>query len=230
MIRTWTAVSVCALSLIACGDDGGNHVSSGLPANEKLSSLDTADAQQLCKSLASSFNNVLSDSDKKRIACTVLAVPLSFKESSSGQVEGDVAKCKGLVTRCLNGETISTEKPEFEVPDQFIEEASCSEAKASEKIAGCESSVSEFETCASAILDALSRKFDIISCDSLSDAELLMEMPSDPEKPMEMSTDDLEFASHPECKALNSKCPNIDFGGSSDASSSSDAGGSSGGS
>jgi hypothetical protein len=218
MIRTWTAVSVCALSLIACGDDGGNHVSSGLPANEKLSSLDTGDAQQLCKSLASSFNNVVSDSDRKRIACTVLALPLSVKESSTGQIQADVPKCKSLVTRCLNGETISTEEPAFEVADEFIDEASCTDAKASENLAGCEASVSEFETCANAILGALSGKFDIISCDSLSD----------PEGIMEMSTDDLELASHPECKQLNSKCPNIDFGGSSDASSSSDSDASSG--
>jgi hypothetical protein len=212
MIRTWTVVSVCALQLIACGGDDDNHVSSGLPANEKLSSLDDADAQKLCKSLASSFNNVLSDSDKKRITCTALAVPLSVKQSSTGKIEGDVAKCKGLVTRCLNGETISTAEPGLDVDQEFIDESSCTDANASDNLAGCDAKVSEFESCASAMLDAVSGQFDIISCDSLSD----------PEKFMEDSSKGPELDTLPACKSLNSKCPDLDFGDSDDDDSSSD--------
>jgi hypothetical protein len=208
MIRTWAVVSVCALHIIACGDDDDSHVSSGLPASSKLSSLDDAQAQKLCKSLASSFNNVVSDSDKKRISCTVLALPLSIKQSSTGKVEGDVPKCKGLVTRCLNGETISTAEPAFEVQDEFIDESSCTEANASENLAECDASVSEFESCASAMLDAVSGQFDIISCDSLSD----------PEKLMEMTSEGPELDTLPQCKALNTKCPDLEFGDSSDDS------------
>lgn len=206
-MRTTRTVGL-ALALIAsaCGDDdgGGGRVSSGLPPNDKLSALDSGDAAKLCMSLADSFNNVLSESDRKRIACTVLALPLSLKQSSSGEVEGDVAMCKQLVTKCMNGEKVGTGEPAFEPPSEFIDESSCSESEASSQFAGCEASVSEFESCASAMLKTLSGRFDIIDCSSLSDPEKIQSEAQDSE--------DLEIDKQPECKALVSKCPDVDFG------------------
>jgi hypothetical protein len=207
------AVLVCALHLVACGDDSGGGVSSGLPPTEKLSSLDTADAQQLCTTVAKSFNNLLSTSDKKRITCTALAAPLSVTESSSGQIQGDIAKCKDLVTRCLNGEDLGTggSTTSF-LPDQFIDESSCTDASSGEQFNGCDASVSEFESCANALRDTLSGQLAIISCDSLSD----------PEKLMNMNSNDVSAESQPECKTLTSKCPDLSFGDSSGDMSSTD--------
>lgn len=208
--RTGTAVLVCALQLLGCGDDDGDdHVSSGLPANEKLSSLDADDAEQLCTSLAKSFNGILSDADKQRISCTVLALPLSIKASSDGKIEGDITKCKDVVSRCLKGEKVSDAEPAIDLDDTLVDEKSCTEAKNAENFSSCEASVRDFERCADAMLDALRGKFDIISCDSLSD----------PEKLMEMVSEDLDNPA--ECKTLDSKCPDLDFGSGDDDSGSS---------
>ncbi|HET6333496.1 MAG TPA: hypothetical protein VFG30_09805 [Polyangiales bacterium] len=213
--RTGTAVLVCALQLLACGDDdGGGNVSTGLPANAKLSSLDSADAEKLCTSLANSFNGILSDSDKKRITCTALALPLSIKQSSAGKIEGDVSKCKDLVSRCISGEKVSDAEPAIDVNEKFIDESSCKEAQTSENISMCEANVGEFEDCADAMLDTLKGQFDIINCDSLSD----------PEKLMEMTSDDSDGDSPPECEAINTKCPSLDFGGGDDGDDNGDDG------
>jgi hypothetical protein len=206
MIRR-TAVLVCALQLLSCGDDdGGGNVSTGLPANEKLSSLDSDDAEKLCTSLAKSFNGILSDADKKRITCTALALPLSIKQSSTGKIEGDVSKCKDLVSRCISGEKVSDAEPAIDVDQEFIDESSCKEAQTTDNIGMCDANVGEFEKCADAMLDTLKGQFDIIKCDSLSD----------PEKLMEMTSGNSDGDNPPECEALNDKCPSLDFGGGDD--------------
>jgi hypothetical protein len=204
---------VSLLVLAACGGDdddgGGTNVSTGLPKTSKLSSLDAGDAKQLCTSLASSFNGVLSDSDKKRITCTVLALPLSITQVN-GKIAGDVPKCQQLVQKCMSGDKISEEDPAIDLDQKFISEDSCDEKQATESLASCDASVSEFESCASAMLTTFSAQYDIFDCKSLSDPEKLM---------MDATGGGLEIESLPECKALNSKCPDLDFGGGNDDSS-----------
>lgn len=199
-LRTAGVIGFCLFA--GCGgDDGGGKVSSGLPPDEKLSALDTADAQKLCRSLADGLSGVLTDDERERIACTVLAVPLSVTQSG-GKVQGDVAKCQMLVSKCMGGEKISSQPPGFELPDSFIDENQCSAAEASENLEGCEASVSEFENCADAFIGALDTTLAVLDCKSLSD----------PEKLMNMDSDALEIESMPACKPLETKCPDISFG------------------
>jgi hypothetical protein len=203
---------------LACGGDGdddgkgggsGGGVDTGLESDAKLSSLDEADAQKACMGLADSFNSVLTKSDKQRITCTILALPLSIKASSSGEIEGDIPKCKELVTKCNNGEMISSAPPAIDVDAVFIDESQCMAEESNENFSSCDATVAEFESCAEAMLDKLSERFDIISCDALSDIEGLMNM----------NSEDLEIQNQPECEALYSKCPNIDFSGESESES-----------
>jgi hypothetical protein len=204
-VMTKRVLSVLGVLLLAgCGDDdgGGTEVESGLPADAKLSSLDSGDAQKLCKSMADSFNDVLSDDDLKKISCVVLAVPLSIKAGAGGEVEGDIPKCKDLVSRCMKGETISSEDPEFAPPEEFVAESECSAASVSDNFEGCEANVGEFESCASGMLSSLSDRFDIFDCETLRD----------PKKLLEMDSEGLDLESNPRCEALYEKCPNIDFG------------------
>jgi hypothetical protein len=212
MIRSRTALLLSALLLAACGGDddgdgGGGGVSTGLPKDEKLSTLDADDSEKLCTNLAESFNDVLSDADKKRINCVVLALPLSITIGNDGKIAGDIPKCKDLVMKCSNGESISTQPPAIDVDQVFIDENSCTDGSSSEQLAGCDATVAEFESCASAMKKALSKRFDIITCDALSDIEGLMKM----------SADDIELDNQPECKSLVEKCPDIDFGAGSES-------------
>jgi hypothetical protein len=215
MIKLGTVVVLGSLCLVACGgdDDGdgsGGGVETGLEKDAKLSSLDSGDAQKVCMSLADSFNSVLTDSDKKRITCTILAIPLSIKASASGQIEGDIPKCKELVTKCSNGETISSAPPAIDVDEVFINEEQCMDGSGTEGLSMCDATVAEFESCANAMLSQLDKRFDIITCDALSDIEGLMNM----------NGEELSIDNQVECKALTSKCPNIDFGGGGDEESS----------
>jgi hypothetical protein len=207
---------VSLLVLAACGGDdddgGGSTVSTGLPKTAKLSSLNAGDAKQLCTSLASSFNGLLTDSDKKRITCTVLALPLSITQVN-GKIAGDVPKCQQLVQKCMSGEKISDEEAAIDVDQEFISEDSCEEKQATEALASCDASVSEFESCASAMLTTFSAQYDIFDCKSLSDPEKLM---------MDATGGGLEIEEQPACEALNTKCPDLDFGGGDDSSDSSD--------
>jgi hypothetical protein len=204
MLKRARAAGLIGLCLFAgCGDDdGGSKVSSGLPPNEKLSALDSAEAQKLCLSLADGLNGIVTENDRKRIACTVLAVPLSVTQSGD-KIQGDVSKCQMLVSKCMGGEKISSQPPEFELPESFVEENQCNAANASSNLDGCDASVSEFENCADAIIGALDAQLAILDCKSLSD----------PEKLMDMDSSGLEIDSQPACKPLGDKCPDIDFGG-----------------
>jgi hypothetical protein len=200
-VRVAGLIGFCLFA--GCGDDdGGSKVSSGLPPNEKLSALDSADAQKLCMSLSDGLNGILTETERKRIACTVLAVPLSVTEVG-GEVAGDVSKCQMLVSKCMGGEKISSQPPEFELPDSFVDENQCSAANASSNLDGCDASVSEFENCADAIIGALDAQLAILDCKSLSNPEMLKNMDSS----------GLELDSQPACKPLGEKCPEIDFGG-----------------
>jgi hypothetical protein len=104
--------------------------------------------------------------------------------------------------KCSNGETISSQPPAIDVDQEFIDESSCTDGSASENFTGCDATVAEFEGCANAMKKALAKRFDIITCDALSDIEGLMKM----------SGEELELDNQPECKGLVEKCPDIDFG------------------
>lgn len=208
MVRHARVVGCVALFIVAaCGsDDGGSSkVSSGLPPDEKLSALDGADAMKLCTSMASSLNGVVTDTDRERISCTVLALPQAITISGSGEVAGDVGKCQMLVSKCMSGESISEADPAFELPETFVdEETQCSATEASSKVASCDATVEEFETCATAMVGQLQAQLSILDCKSLSDPKKLMSMSSE--------KNDLDIDKQPECKALVEKCPDIDFG------------------
>ncbi|HKU38801.1 MAG TPA: hypothetical protein VJR89_11660 [Polyangiales bacterium] len=203
-----TRGAVCGVLLLiaSCGGDDDGGVSSGLPPDEKLSALDGADAKKLCSSMAEGVNGVVSADDRERIACTVLAAPLSVTMSGS-EIKGDVAKCKMLVDKCLSGDEISDEDPSFELPETFIDEkAECTESKASAKLESCDATVSEFESCADGLIGALQDQLAILDCETLKDPKKLLEGNDDEDNP-------LEIDKQPACKALVAKCPDIDFGG-----------------
>jgi hypothetical protein len=213
MIKLGTVVLLGSLCLVACGgdDDGGGSgggVETGLSKDAKLSSLDSGDTQKVCMSLADSFNNVLSDSDKKRITCTVLALPLSIKVGADSKLEGDIPKCKELVAKCSNGETISSAPPAIDVDEVFIQEDSCKDGTGIQGLDTCDATVGEFEPCANALLGEFSKRFDIITCDALSDIEGLMNM----------NGDEFKAENLPACKPIVAECPDIDFGGGEEES------------
>ena len=192
----WLSVLACQLS---CGDSsgGGSGVVSGLPAEQKLSSLDGDDAKKLCLSFADGLNNVISASERKNIQCASLAIPLSVTETG-GELKGDITKCKQLVDRCLSGETISEEDP-IELDAQLFDPMQCDSANVDEDLSSCEATVANFESCAGAVVNELSHRLHLISCDSLSDIENVRAMISE----------DFDTANLAQCDALETSCPDL---------------------
>ncbi len=214
MVKSTRVIGVvCILLGFACGgSDGDKPVETGLPKEAKLSSLDESEAKQVCESLADGFNGMVSDSDRKRIDCTVLALPQSVAVKPDGSFTGDVAKCQGLVARCMNGEKISDQAPLFELPTEFVDESSCKDSRAQENIAGCEATVGELESCADSLVSAFESQFALMDCESLSDPEKLTQ------------GGDFDPEALPECESFTAKCPNVDFGASVEIEESSSEG------
>lgn len=198
MRNGWFALAVVSLCLPACGDDdGGNQVSSGLPANEPLSSLDASESEKLCSAFGDAIDEALTDTERERITCTALALPLSVTESASGEPQGDPAQCRTLVNRCLKGEKISDEMVDFAFDDIEVD---CSRIT-STSLDACDATVREFESCMSAIVDTYEQSFELIDCQQLADIDELMK---------QLAERDTEVSSLPACSSLFDKCPELE--------------------
>jgi hypothetical protein len=190
----------------ACGDDHDNSggVSTGLPKNAALSSLDGADARRACMNVSQSFSSAFSTTELKQVSCTLTAMSLSVTESAGG-VTGDVAGCKELTGMCMKGEDIAADPVPFDA--DFADENDCEAASVQTEIASCEATVGEYEACMTAILGSLRQRVAAISCDGLSN----------PAKFQEEAGQDLEPADLAGCDAFLTKCPDVSLGGSSGA-------------
>src|SRR5262245_39762388 len=91
-----------SLILAACGDDdadgggGGGGINSGLPEDQKLSSLDDDDAKTACENTARSFEASLPSSEIQRATCAMFGI--SFAKAS-GETD-QVAQCKMFAQEC----------------------------------------------------------------------------------------------------------------------------------
>ena len=202
-MRVSRSIALCWLIVVtsqfSCSDsgDGGGGISTGLPASQKLSSLDNAEAKKVCTGVARGFNNLLPASEKRTIECASQAIPLSYDEATN---KGDVAKCKQLVERCLNGETISEE--EGVELEQLVDEEQCDEPDANAGLMKCDATVGDLESCGNALIDEYASRIRLIDCDNLADIE-------NTRKKVEA---ELDPAKIPACKTIATDCPEIELG------------------
>lgn len=208
-VRSRLFLHTIALGLLtACGGSSGNSgVVTGLPAEQKLSTLSDAEVQQACRSLDEGSRSVIPDSAFMRVACLPSGVQAGFTETSSG-VSLDMAKCQSALDACVMELTKQSEGPvAVKVPGLEDDDDSCSDARATD-VAGCDATVGEYETCYNLVLNEMQRKMAEFTCQN---AETVYS-----------STYDRSF--HPEqipqCQALMEKCPDaelgIPFGGDTD--------------
>ena len=198
-------LSACLVSLAAaaaCGDDDGGdgdaNVSTGLPRNDELSSLDDEDAVQACVNTAMSFNDVLSDSELERISCVLLAVESALQDGSAGDASA-IEDCEEFTKDCQAGE-IDGEDVDIDIT--IVSETDCSDANVNATFSSCEATVGDYEDCAGEVKRALRRKLSSVSCDILEDPDKIEELQAD-----------IDVSDAPKCQALRDECPNIDFSG-----------------
>jgi hypothetical protein len=201
LVIAWLCIGCSAV--VACGDDeDGAVISTGLPKNAQLSSLDDEDAQKACEGVAKSFGEAISSADVERAACTLTAISLSIEASDDGP-SGDVAGCKELSAMCIEGDEISDDPVVIEIgPDGD----SCEDASVGAEIADCDATVADYERCISAFVGAYKRRLAAISCNGLTDLAKLQEELNESVRPSDL----------PACDAFVTKCPDVSLGGDED--------------
>ncbi|HET8937866.1 MAG TPA: hypothetical protein VFN67_30690 [Polyangiales bacterium] len=200
-VRSRLFLQAIALSLAtACGGSNGTSgVVTGLPSEQKLSTLSDAEVQQACRSLDEGSQVVIPNSSFFRVACLATGVQAGFTETSSG-LSLDTGKCQSALDACVKELTTQSEGDvDVKVAGVDDNEEDCSDARSAD-VAGCEATVGEYETCYNLVLNALQRKMSEFTCQN---AETVYS-----------STYDRSF--HPEeipqCQALMEKCPDAELG------------------
>jgi hypothetical protein len=210
------ACTLAVAALAACGDDdeggggsssgGGGSIDTGLPASDKLASLNDDDAQQACKSTAKAFNNILSQDRLEEIGCALAAIQVVVTEKEGDVSSSDIAACKEIVQDCLDGKLIGEDGKPVDVDTQIADDSSCDSASAEDTFQDCQATVADYESCASKVTSEVKARFSAISCDVLKDYAAFEAS----------SQEEIDVSTAKECKALRDECPDLDLSGSAE--------------
>jgi hypothetical protein len=211
------ACTLAVAALAACGDDddeggggsssgGGGSIDTGLPASDKLASLNDEDAQQACKSTAKAFNNILPQAKLEQIGCALAAIQLTVAEKEGDVSSSDVAACKEIVQDCLDGKLIDDSGEAVDIDTTIADDSSCDSASADDTFQDCQATVADYESCAGKVTSELKVRFSAISCDVLKDYA----------KFEASSQEEIDVSTAKECKALRDECPDLDLSGSAE--------------
>ncbi|HTU58955.1 MAG TPA: hypothetical protein VMF89_10990 [Polyangiales bacterium] len=188
------AILFCA----ACGgdDDSSGGVVTGLPSEQKLSTLSDADVKKACQSVNDGASVVITPTAIKRVFCLEFAAPEAVTYSSAGKVSVDVAKCQQLVDTCVS----NNEDEDDDLADVEVEGVNeCDEANAND-LNGCDATVGEYEACINAVLGEMQRMLSELTCQN---AEKISS---------EEYSNDLDPAALPQCQTVMAKCPDTSLG------------------
>jgi hypothetical protein len=169
---------------LGCGGDGdGAGASSGVTPSAQLGKLDTTQARQLCE-WASSQVDESSFEPTKQQACTLFGI--SFTDNPTD--------CRAFADACVQAPDENDGISEEEEEELEEEEDDCATAMVDAELMGCTATVSEYEACVRAAVDAIERVFASLSCEQAGMSDLEGDV----------------AAQEPEaCKALEAKCPDV---------------------
>lgn len=192
----WCALAMLAVA--ACGgddDSNGGGTVTGLPSQQKLSTLSDADVKKACQSVNDRAATVFTTEALARAFC----VPFGVQEAVSyanDEVVIDVNKCQEFVDTCVSSaeeEADPNEPTGGDVND-------CGEASA-EDLAGCDATVAEYEACIDKVFSETKRRLSELTCQNAE------EISSE-----EYQNDELDPAKIPECQTVMAKCPDSELG------------------
>jgi hypothetical protein len=185
-------------SVYACGsdDDKTPEASTGLPAEAKLSELESAETPALCDAIEEGIDEVLPESEVKRLSCTFAAVlSMNLTEEST---KIDVDECESYVDDCLAGEKSSENGASLDL-EGWSSQTTCDQAAVAADIQECEATVAEYEACLNDALQTFVTFRDALRCSALGDPDKVREVFSSMPDP---STSDA-------CKPLEQKCAGL---------------------
>jgi len=196
-MRWGTLVWAVGLGLAAaCGDDndGGGGVRTGLPVDQKLSTLDDEGAQAACHTMFDAMATAMPASDVLRAQCTAASI-VANATLTDGELTVNIATCKSQADACVQDPT----KYGVDEEEAAGDRTACDSLKAETTLKSCEASVGEYEACLTQLVGALRQRIAMFTCDnakSLAQSE------------MEGSVD---LDNIPECQTFTSKCPDVDL-------------------
>jgi hypothetical protein len=178
----------------ACGGDDDNtpEASTGLPAEAKLSELEASEAPALCDAIEQGIDEVLPESEVKRLSCTFAAV-VSMNLSESSEV--DVDECESYVDDCLAGEKSSESGISI---DEWSSQTTCDQTAVTEDIGECEATVAEYEACLNSALQAFAILRDTLRCSAFENPDKVRDALSMPDPALSNA-----------CKPLEEKCAGL---------------------
>jgi hypothetical protein len=205
MRSTDLALALASLLLTACGgSDGGSGgtVDTGLPENQKLSSLNDADVQKACTSWSASFSATFSASELQRVQCTADALAASAP-SQADQATLDVDKCNTLVAACVKQVASNQDST---LSAELVDENECKSSQADDSLKACDATVAEYEACASAVIDEIKQRLSQVQCSAGATLD----------DNAETGLLDFDVSDLPACKTFRTKCPDVQLGSTSD--------------
>jgi hypothetical protein len=195
--RLGTLVPYLLVLSAACGGDAAASeptVSTGLPANEKLSSFDDNDAKAACEALNQGATRIITDEELLRAQCASRAIGATVTlNADKTEVKVDVTKCATLVKSC------EEDPVSYGLEDGGErDEADCSDASANKQVMSCDATVAQYEACMSKLLGQAKQTLANITCDN---GKALIESDG-----AETKLDPQQIA---ECKTFLDKCPDV---------------------
>lgn len=195
-IHLFISVSLTGIAL-GCGsdDDRAPDVSTGLPAQEKLSDIPEADVHSVCDAIERGAAEIASPAAVERLVCTGGGIAASTTVVA-GKPAVDVAMCEDFVKRCEADKTTASESGgDFD----FSIETQCADAEVTAKLDRCEATVAEFEACLNSTLSTVKALFASLTCAAFEDFEAAQKR----------FQDTTPATLGPECEALESKCAGL---------------------
>jgi hypothetical protein len=192
----WCVLALCGAA--ACGgDDDSSGIVTGLPAEQKLSTLTDADVKKACESVNVGANAVITPNALARAFCVPLGVEAAVTYSN-GAASVDLNKCQQVVDTCVSS---SSEAEDDEVVEADEEDVNDCEQSNANDLKSCEATVGEYEACVNMVLSELQRRLNELTCQN---AEKLSSE--------EYSNDELDPSQIPQCQTIMTKCPDTSLG------------------
>jgi hypothetical protein len=191
----WRVLTIVLFAACGGDDDSSGGIVTGLPSEQKLSTLTDADVKKACQSVNDGASVVITPMAIRRAFCMEFAAAASVTYSSDGKETVDIDKCQQLVDTCI-------ENTEVESDDEVVEvdgANDCEEASAND-LDGCDATVGEYEACINTVLSEMQRVLSELTCQN---AEKISS---------EEYSNELDPTAIPQCQKVMDKCPDNSLG------------------
>jgi hypothetical protein len=191
----WRVLTIVLFAACGGDDDSSGGIVTGLPSEQKLSTLTDADVKKACQSVNDGASVVITPMAIRRAFCMEFAAAASVTYSSDGEETVDIDKCQQLVDTCI-------ENTEVESDDEVVEvdgANDCEEASAND-LDGCDATVGEYEACINTVLSEMQRVLSELTCQN---AEKISS---------EEYSNELDPTAIPQCQKVMDKCPDNSLG------------------